>query len=341
MNFTYFTDICTKGNTGKEKATREKLVVLVNLPNYIDINLQRPSNKKIISAIRYDCKFAYELYKLKERIVVVSRTKFGIFSYLICKFKGHFYVMEKHADEIDENNILNSGFKKFLLNIYYKLIFLIKNRPDGYILNHELLISTIPSSKPILVSYNGISSDLLNFNNSSKILFSNNKRILFIGSCSIWHGLDDLIFSWSNANIVDWELIIVGSDNKKIENNIQWLGKLYNNDLLEIINNVDAFILPLKDVRVSPGSPLKLYEYMAYKKPILTIDKLGYGSEVIKYNVGVVGDIFNPKELSSLLNVINDGLNNNEFYKSLSFFQEISWDYRMLRWSKWIDSNFS
>jgi hypothetical protein len=340
MNFTYFTDICTKGNTGKEKATREKLSVLINLSNYVDINIERPSNKKIISAIKYDYKVAYYLYRLKEKIVVVSRTKFGIFSYLICKYKGHFYVIEKHADEIGENNILNSGFKRVFFNIYYKSVFLIKNNPDGYILNHELLISTISASKPILVSYNGISSEILNFNFPTKTVIPQKRRILFIGSCSIWHGLDDLIFSWNNANIVDWELIIVGSENMKIVNNIQWLGKLYNTDLLEVINNVDAFILPLKDVRVSPGSPLKLYEYLAYKKPILTIDKLGYGSEVIKYNAGVVGDIFNPKELNSLLTVMDEGLKNNKFYDSLSFFQEISWDSRILKWSKWIDSNF-
>ena len=343
MRFTYITDISVSGNSGKEKATREKFIGLRAISFFHEIPVSRPQSKNFISTIIFDIRVAFYIFNLKGNIVIISRTKFGIFTYLVSRFKRYPYIMDKHADNLEENRILNKGIKRFFIHVYYQVVNSIISKMDGYILNHENLVKTIEKSKPFLVSYNGVSSNIIRLNSNALIISRNRKRkiILFIGSCSVWHGVDDFINSWQSADTYKWDFYIVGSVDTKVRNNIFCLGKVYGNELYEIIQKVDAFVLPVKDIRVSPGSPLKLYEYLAYRKPILTVNLPGYGSEILKYNAGVVGNIFNPKELNSLLANLNDGIEKRDFYNSLDFLSEITWESRMTQWANWVSSNFS
>lgn len=121
--------------------------------------------------------------------------------------------------------------------------------------------------------------------------------------------------------------------------NIVIHGRKYGADLKSIIKDCDAFILPVDNVRLSPGSPLKLYEYLSYNKPILTFEEIGYSDELEKYGFGFSGNLFDPSVLKSLLNK----LEKNNYFENISVknnINEITWNSRLKKWNKWIDKNF-
>ena len=58
----------------------------------------------------------------------------------------------------------------------------------------------------------------------------------------------------------------------------------------------DACLLPVKNNRISPGSPLKLYDYISNNKPVIAEDIIGYSDEVLKYNFGLSVNFEKTKE---------------------------------------------
>jgi len=335
----YITDISSDGKSGKEKATREKIKVLLSFENFKLFKIKRPNKNGFFEKIFFDLKLSYCLLKIDKNSLLVERLTWGLFSLMIIKIRQIRLISEIHADALEENNLIRSGSAKYL---YFTLLkFREKLMPirNGYILNHPSLVKIIDQKKPYLISYNGISKEDLNYNlNSKKKPISIPKKILFIGSGAIWHGLEKLVDSWDKANILNWELHVVGDISLKKEN-IVIHGRKYGADLKSIIKDCDAFILPVDNVRLSPGSPLKLYEYLSYNKPILTFEEIGYSDELEKYGFGFSGNLFDPSVLKSLLNK----LEKNNYFENISVknnINEITWNSRLKKWNKWIDKNF-
>ncbi len=68
----------------------------------------------------------------------------------------------------------------------------------------------------------------------------------------------------------------------------------------DLVRTGNACLLPVKNNRISPGSPLKLYDYIAKKKYVLTqSDLLGYSDEVEKYGFESVVDFKNSSEVAN------------------------------------------
>ena len=86
-------------------------------------------------------------------------------------------------------------------------------------------------------------------------------------------------------------------------------------------------MLPVKGNRVSPGSPLKLYDYMKHSKFIIVQQgMLGYCDEVERYGKGVCVDFKDPSEVAAILG-------NVDFNMSiLTEPREFSWNARMKTW---------
>lgn len=109
---------------------------------------------------------------------------------------------------------------------------------------------------------------------------SNDTVIAYVGNLAPWQGIDDLIEIAFRllSNNKDLKFLIVGEGLLKplllekvlssgYDENIIFTGMLDHEDIPLLINLADICVAPL---RVGTGSPIKVFEYMACGKPVVT-----------------------------------------------------------------------
>jgi glycosyltransferase involved in cell wall biosynthesis len=183
---------------------------------------------------------------------------------------------------------------------------------DGIIFNHPDLQKYITHRH----SYKGPTEFIYNGANTSRfypvgkckarraLSISKDKTILlFLGSAAKWHGVDCLVEMASvlQAKSDDSLIYIVGGHSASKEymeslaatapKNVIFTGKV-DIDLANLyINASDICLLPVKKIRVSPGSPRKLFDYIAVGRPVVTQEATtGYSDIVLSYELGYTVD---------------------------------------------------
>jgi glycosyltransferase involved in cell wall biosynthesis len=361
----YIVGFSIEGNSGKNKATKEKAKALINLvgdDKLLFISNSRPTSLigKIANKFVFDFKVFLKLLFKKGNYIVIQRVLFMPFTRLLFLMKGVIVINEFHADFKEEIPLLNkSPFEKKLLqfsvwfyNFNYKIC-------DGIIYNHPILKKKFDTiyKKPSIYSYNG--SDTTNFyplemNIARKHLnITQNQTIcLFLGSVSQWHGVDYLIDLFNQDIIASQEkikLYIVGAqDNPYVRSlkakvkhkNIEFISPVDTFNAMYYINASDYCMLPVKSNRTSPGSPLKLYDYIACGKPVIAQkDMEGYSDEVERYNLGWVLDYQNTQDAATNLDYIIKNTNFDfEFNNRDIALNHVSWNKRISKWLIFINS---
>jgi len=181
----------------------------------------------------------------------------------------------------------------------------------------------IPDEK-IIVIENGANTELFKPMNREKVmkelnLDENHNYVGFSGSFNVWHGLEDLVKSAPLIlkEVENTKFILVGDGPMK-EQIIQMVNDLNLTDNFIFINRVpyeevpkyvNAFdvciILKKKDI---PGSPLKLWEYMACGKPVVATNTQDF--RVLKEcNAGI---LVNPEKTEEVAGAIITLLKNKE-----------------------------
>jgi hypothetical protein len=123
----------------------------------------------------------------------------------------------------------------------------------------------------------------------------NDQIIVFIGTASKWHGIDYLVKVQKefNANGDDIRIVFGGGDIAKFdpEGTCVSFSPLGDEGCAQLVRAADFCALPVKSNRVSPGSPLKLYDYIVNERFILAqSDTNGYSDEVERFSIGVPVD---------------------------------------------------
>jgi glycosyltransferase involved in cell wall biosynthesis len=73
--------------------------------------------------------------------------------------------------------------------------------------------------------------------------------------------------------------------------NVIFTGKVDPDVANLYINAADVCLLPVKKIRVSPGSPSKLFDYIAAGRPVVTQEATtGYSDIVLSYELGYAID---------------------------------------------------
>lgn len=365
MNIVYIVDFPINGNSGKNKATREKANALMDLIGEMNFEFFYPSKIKnkyiqLLSNIKFDFKVGFFLlFKKNNKTFLVQRVLFLPFCRIVCKLKGIKVFSEFHADFKEEIELLNKNrIEKTLLKFVSYFFFLNFRLSDGIIFNHPNLKNKFDLifKKPSIYSYNGSNtSDFapMDILYSRKILSLSPDAIiyLFLGSVSQWHGVDYLIDIFNSSEMKDEKdvyLYIVGAGENKYVNSLK--EKTTNNRIIFVppinteiarlyINSANFCLLPVKNIRISPGSPLKLYDYISCGKPVITQkNTLGYSDEVQKYDLGFVTDFTNVQC------AVNDLLSwrsiDPEYFKTNNIKtakQNVSWRNRMEKWLDFIN----
>jgi len=173
----------------------------------------------------------------------------------------------------------------------------------------------IPDEK-IVVIENGANTELfkpIDLKEAKKELNLNENYnyVGFSGSFARWHGIEDLVKSAPLIlkEVENTKFILVGNGPMK-EQIIQMVNDLNLTDKFIFINRVpyeevprymNAFdvcvILKKKDI---PGSPLKLWEYMACEKPVIATNTQDF-RVLEEYNAGIVVDSEKPEEVADAI----------------------------------------
>lgn len=370
MKLLYIVDFPIDGNSGKNKATKEKvkaLKVKLGAKNLYFIYPKSNTSKlrKTINKFFFDISTFRKILFIRNIDIVVQRVIFMPATRALLYIKGVKVISEYHADFREEIPFLNkSRLEKvilYLLSWFYNFNYKLSH---GIIYNHPYLKDKFDKvfKKPSIYSYNGanvIDFKIKSMIKSREILGINNEHMifLFLGSVSKWHGVDYLIDIFNTNTLSQNEIIklyiVGGNENnymkllkKKSSENAKIIFKpqVDNKQAANYISAANYCLLPVKQIRTSPGSPLKLYDYIACGKPVISQSNvLGYSDEIENYDLGYTLDFTKPEQaalkLVSYTTLLRDEyflLNNREIAES-----KVSWSNRIDKWHSFILSIYN
>ena len=346
MHIVYLCNFDFTRSSGKDRATRQKLEALSKLENitrFKVFSLNKGGEiHKLFRGFFLDIECSFYILMNKPD-VFISRGNTGFFSFLIAKFFGILTVREVHALAKEEVELLKySVFKSFIIKAIFKIFHHLDIWVDIRIFNHPHLLDFYRknnwSKHSDFYSYNGYAEDALSKlskkDAKSKFLLDDNcLYLVFTGSVSIWHGVEYLInlqkeFNKHGDNI----RIVVGGGSLEeydLDNVCINITPLDDVGCSELIKAADACLLPVRNNRISPGSPLKLYDYINNNKPVVAEDIIGYSDEILEYEFGIGVNFENTeKTREKIVNYLN-------YLKGINFGSrklKVSWKDRMSYW---------
>jgi glycosyltransferase involved in cell wall biosynthesis len=150
----------------------------------------------------------------------------------------------------------------------------------------------------------------------------NSKYLIFVGSLKKWHGIEKIIELMPEIKneIENIKLIVVGDGEKresieklithlKLEKDVLLTGRVSFYDVPYYINAADICLAPYFDPGIENTgiSPLKIYEYMACARPVITNPVGGLGSLFDNYEAGILVKSNNPKSwIKPIIDLLND-----------------------------------
>ena len=328
LNIDYVISINLDGNSGKEKASREKAFFLKKKGKNVKIySLHNKKNAilacKLISMFFLEIRYLFlKLINRNKPDIIFTRSFFEFGTYIVGKTFNIPVIRELHADFQNEAKILfkNNPLMLFFSKIYgkYELFFIKKS--NGLIFNNERLekyahkMYGLQNIHTIAIS-NGCNTEQFyhiekKYAREMLNLSKDQKYLLFIGSISKWHGVEFLLKMQEKIHNQNSEinLLLVGGANPDylnyLKKNFQSKGVLYTGSVeyekaLLYINAADICLVSVNDIRISPGSPIKLFDYISCGCPVIVQEKTeGYSDIVEKYNIGATTNFSDSEKAS-------------------------------------------
>lgn len=366
MKILYVTDFSAEGNSGKNKATREKVNALGEVIGRDNLHFLSPGRShsffdKTIGRLLFDYRVAREIFTRKDHFLIIQRAVFLPCTLMAARLKKIKVFAEFHADFREEIEFLNkSKLEKILLHVVAYFYNLNYDLVNGIIFNHPYLKAKFDTRyrKPSMYSYNG--ANFKEFVPKPKLEARRSLSIptqqfvyLFLGSVSQWHGVDLLIDVFNQERIVNNDsvfLYIVGVKDNEYTRNLKsttlnrqviFIDAVDTETASSYINASDVCLLPVKHIRTSPGSPLKLYDYISCGKPVLTQrDLAGYADEVENHQLGLTTDFTDPQQAASdLLKFMDIDLEPYGVHNRYKAEHTLNWKSRMTEWVDFLNNN--
>ncbi len=279
--------------------------------------------------VKYNIDIIYERYSIPGGVGAILKT-----------LTKKPLILEVNAPEIEsyvETGLICKGslLEKSLLK-WRKIQF---NLADKIITTSNQIISnTLFKSKVSILPY-GANIELFNPNMDSKVMrekynLGKSPVIIFTGTFHIWHGLQDLIKAVPLVlrSFPNSKFLIVGdgpqfnqisklTKSLNISQSVILTGGLPYSDIPHLLAAADIAVAPYNDAYYPIlkkfgfwWSPLKLFEYMAAAKPIVTT-RLGNIEQIILH--GKTGLLVHPGNIDELSKAIITLLSNRELRTKL------------------------
>lgn len=372
----YVATIRLRGSSGKEKATAEKVAAMRSLVQDTKVYqisgllLKLPS---VLAAVWLELKYvASSIFSRRKADVIITRSSMCFGTYVISRIRGIPLIREWHADFLDEAQILFKGktLKMIMAKALQKWMMFFLARSHGVIFNNPRLEAFYKKNFPGMnytssVVENGTDPVMFHPMDQSTArqelgLDQGAKYLLFLGSMSLWHGVDYVINTFNilkmHHETEHIRLLLVGGGGaaeRKLKDLCQGnksiivVGPVRPDEARTYIGASDLCLLPVRDQRVSPGSPLKLFDYAACGRPIAAQSGVpGYADIVEKHGMGFGVDFTQPRDAAeSILNfMLNDRLSHYEKHNRQIAEQHLTWSAVVQRWlafSETVASQFS
>lgn len=334
----------SKELNGKNRATAQKLKALGELCELTIVCAQRQSRLlRAFEIVRIELRCVHVLFKTRPDFFI-SRGYVGFISCFISKLLAVQTVREVHADVLGEIPLLRfNGLTRKIVSFASIISDLLNRMSDIRIFNHPYLMrwyqeKVCSQKKNDFFSYNGFDPDavshLSKYEARSRMSIDQDATCLvFVGGASEWHGVEYLIslqkeFIHAGDDI---QIIVGGGDISSYDpaELCRNITPLDSDGCAKLIRAADLCLLPVKQNRVSPGSPLKLYDYIANGRFVAAQKGVsGYDDEVITHKVGLSLDF---TDSASARSAIIDYLALNRFDYDGSVVP-VSWADRMRVW---------
>jgi len=266
-------------------------------------------------------------YRKSQEVLIYTRDWYLLYAFLLFKKIG-----------LVDNKIFYEShkFSKFLLKPL--------SRIDGLIVINNYLYSLYEDKglKKLFVAHDGVNID--KYRDITDYQFQPKKKefnVVYTGSLFLWKGVNILVDSlkYLPNNV---KLIIVGGsaeylvDFKKYvkdsgqKNRVTIVPHIRNKDLLQYLEIADVLVLPnsAKDKINLYTSPIKMFEYMASKRPIVASglpsikEVLAHQKNALLFNADSEEDL--AKKIQSV--IIQDG--NNLVKSAYEEVKKYTWDGR-------------
>lgn len=315
----------------------EKLENLIKLNNEVSylapkIPIFLWKNKRINNVLilaLYQIPFFFNIFwniiKYKPDIIHSSSPLVLISGILAKTFKIP-HVIEAHGILYEDANMTNKS--KIMISLLKKIEKISYKNSDRIIANangtkefieKEFDIGTnkvvfVPNGANIDL-FKPIKIDKVNLGLSNKFIY-----LCYIGNLEIWQGISNII---KCADIVlekftSVRFLIIGDGpikenlinetiNHKISDKFIFTGSIPYEDVPKYINASEICLAPFVKWKNDKMSPLKIFEYMACGKPVITSDIKGSGDIIRKSKSGIVVNPENRQEFAdSIINLLND-----------------------------------
>ncbi len=351
-----------KRNTGRNRATREKAAALEEIIGENAFRFYFPAfiaNGILgyFSLLFFDLKILIKTLFLPRQTVIVERQCFLPLSNALLRMRRIRRVQEVHADMADEIHLLQkNSFEKIILGMFAAYERRALKTAGGIICNNPVLKQKIAERcpAPCIVVYNGVHTEDFKVMDRAACreilqLDTRGRYFLFSGMISRWHGVEKLLAIFKREEMKDFTLLLPGALRNNYVNalkkdaagyeNIVFIDPVPADSIARYINAADICLLPVNDNRTSPGNPLKLYEYAACGKPVITQrDTPGYSDEVEKYQLGGTTDFSDAAEAAKYLIRFFNSLEPERYILNNRLAAEkfFSWKMRMQQWIEFI-----
>lgn len=316
MNIVYVCPFPLEKTSGKNKATTEKVEVLSKLAD--DLTVYAPSTNGgklflLVAVCRCELQAVFRLVFPRRRpTVLLTRGLTGFLSVPLARLLDVLSVREVHADAREEvPYIADNIVERVVLYLAFTMAYFIDLTADVRIYNspklrerYERLTGAIETVD--FTVYNGAAWQQVSSLNQKEarrkfnLVSDDDEYILaFVGSAAAWHGVAWLHELQMALDAGRKSIRVVcggGAIPIRPESRVLNISPLGPSDCADLIRAADACLLPVDtEVRSSPGSPLKLYDYISNGRPVITQQStLGYSDEVERYSIGICVDFTKP-----------------------------------------------
>ena len=245
--------------------------------------LYHPNQK--FGAFLYTLAIFFYLLINKKFDLVYGRFLHGVY---LATWLNNKVIYESHEPTFDKKNHRLIVFKKLIKSKYFKKMVVISRALKNMYLEKKYLSNT-----KIQIAHDG-ADEVVNFDRKIELLgHKENLKVGYVGHLYKGKGME-VIASLANKLDDDIEIHIIGGLEKDIKfwkskinsKNIFFYGFIPHKEVSSYINALDVCLLPNQKIVLAHGSesskefmnisdftsPLKLFEYMSHRKPIIASD---------------------------------------------------------------------
>ena len=308
--------------------------------NFIIKKLWCPSIKG--GAFFYTLAIFFYLIINKKFNLVYGRFIYGCYVASLLKNK---VIYESHAPIYEETNYGLRFFRQLIKSKYFKKLVVISQSLKNIYLENGFL-----NNKKIQVAHDG-ADEVLDFDSTIDLLGGvNNLKVGYVGHLYKGKGIE-IIAAIADKVKDDVEFHIIGGNEKDINiwknnivnKNVFFYGYVPHKKVGNYINALDICLLPNQKVVFGYGakstgmnlskftSPLKVFEYMSHKKPIIASD-LPVLKEVLNEKNSIIVKCDNITEWINAIEKLKNSTSREMIAKqALSDFNNYTWKNRASR----------